>query len=108
MIYENGVWSHIDGAQIKAKTEYNALDFMNVAVNPNDKNHFFVTSYGTGLYEFKNNEFSTWYNNTNSTLYNIYPTSYQYIRIDGAIFDKDLARGLNNFSLHYTPSKKYY
>lgn len=99
MIYENGVWSHIDGAQIKAKTGYNALDFMNVAVNPNDKNHFFVTSYGTGLYEFKNNEFSTWYNNTNSTLYNIYPTSYQYIRIDGAIFDKD-----NNLLISNTSS----
>lgn len=89
MIYENGTWTNIDGEDIKSLTGYKVLDFMNVAVDPNDKNHFFVTSYGTGLFEFVDNKFSKWYNNTNSTLHNIVPSTFEYIRIDGAVYDND-------------------
>jgi len=53
MIYENNTWTNLDPTIIKNKTGYDALDFMNIAVDPLDDKHFFVTSYGTGLYEFK-------------------------------------------------------
>jgi hypothetical protein len=92
MIYENGVWINISGNHIKSITGYNALDFMNVAIHPNDNSHFFVTSYGTGLYEFKNNEFYKWHNNTNSNgvIYTIIDGNpFNYIRLDGAIFDNN-------------------
>lgn len=90
MIYENGTWTNLDPADIKAVTGYKALDFMNVAVDPSDNKHFFVTSYGTGLYEFKDNSFYHWYNNQNTTLETLSAGSpYSYIRLDGAIFDSD-------------------
>ncbi len=90
MIYENNVWTNIDGGAIASITGNPVLDFMNVAVHPDDNSHFFVTSYGTGLYEFKGNKFINWYNHTNSTLTTVVPANpLLYIRLDGAIFDNN-------------------
>lgn len=90
MIYENGTWTNITASQISSVTGVPPLDFMNVAVDPADNKHFFVTSYGTGLYEFKNNELFKWHNTTNSTLesHPLVPTLPNlYTRLDGATFD---------------------
>ena len=59
MIFENGRWTNISGNDIQAQAGMatRVLDFMNVAVDPTDNSRFFVTSYGTGLYEFRNNQF---------------------------------------------------
>ena len=90
MIYdENGSWNNIYSSEIQKKTGYTVTDFMNVAVDPTDAKHFFVTSYGTGLYEFRNDVFVNWYNQLNSKLETIVPADpYRYIRLDGAVFDK--------------------
>jgi len=88
MMYENGVWTNIPASAISSVTGVNPLDFMNVAVNPADNKHFFVTSYGTGLFEFRNNEFFKWHNPTNSTLETIFENQpFIYTRLDGATFD---------------------
>ena len=91
MIYENNTWTNIYAqTEITHLIQRLPLDFVNVAVNPKDHNNFFVTSYGTGLYEFKDNKFVNWYNHLNSTLFTIIPAHpFEYIRLDGAIFDKD-------------------
>jgi len=92
MIYENSSWKVIDESHIKPFTRSSALDFMNIAVDPQDDKHFFVTSYGTGLYEFRDDEFYKWHNHNNSTLNSIFPgqgSEYSYIRLDGAIFDEN-------------------
>lgn len=90
MMYENNTWTNLDPADIKLKTTYDALDFMNVAVDPLDNKHFFVTSYGTGLYEFTDNVFSKWHNISNSTIETVLVDApNNYMRLDGAIFDKD-------------------
>ena len=52
MHYDGTQWRNIPTETIMAKTGMKALDFMNVVVDPNDIHHYFVTSYGTGLYEF--------------------------------------------------------
>jgi len=88
MILENGVWTNSYDNTIQAQTNSSVLDFMNTAVDPLDNKHFFVTSYGTGLYEFKNNVLYKWYNETNSTIKSIFPGNNTYIRLDGAIWDK--------------------
>ncbi|MEA4935714.1 MAG: two-component regulator propeller domain-containing protein [Paludibacter sp.] len=93
MIYENNMWKNISGSNIQTITKSAALDFVNVAVDPADNTHFFVTSYGNGLYEFKNDAFVNWYhhNSPNSTIETAVPGSveYSYIRLDGAVYDKD-------------------
>jgi len=89
MMYEAGVWTNIYAKAIQQKTGHLVNDFMNVAVDPLDNKHFFVSSYGTGLYEFKNNGFANWYNYLNSKLETtVSADPYRYTRLDGAIFDQ--------------------
>jgi len=90
MIFENETWSNIYNATIKASTNGPVSDFMNTAIDPNDNTHFFVTSFGNGLFEFRENTFYKWHNYLNSTIESVVPNDpYNYMRLDGAIFDKD-------------------
>ncbi|MDP4237929.1 MAG: two-component regulator propeller domain-containing protein [Bacteroidota bacterium] len=99
MMYENGVWTNINGSTIQNQTSQSVLDFLNVAVDPLDSKHFFVTSYGNGLFEFKNNVYVNWYNYTNSTISSIFPGNIDYMRLDGAIYDQNNNLFLTNTSV---------
>jgi hypothetical protein len=99
MMFENGNWTNILNQDIQSKTGKQALDFINVAVDPADNKHFFVTSYGTGLYEFRNNVFYRLYNESNSTIKSIFPGDSYYMRLDGAIFDKNNNLFLTNMNV---------
>jgi hypothetical protein len=63
---------------------------MDVAEDPNDPSHFFVTSYGTGLYEFRNNTLYAHYTPNNSILCSAvkHDPNY-YTRTSNAVFDKE-------------------
>lgn len=94
MIYENEQWKNIytqeilDVIQQEIKWQP-ALDFMNVAVDPEDPTHFFVTSYGNGLFEFRNDAFHKWHHHKNSPFVNVFDFEpYTYLRMDGAIYDQ--------------------
>lgn len=90
MIYKNGSWTNITNDYIQGKTGKRALDFMNVAVDPSDEDHFYVTSYGTGLYEFRGDTLVKHYTPSNSILGTAvadHPDSYT--RTDNAVFDEE-------------------
>ena len=53
MHYYDKRWTNIPIEAIQSKTNLPCHDFMNVAAEPGKPQHYFVTSYGTGLYEFK-------------------------------------------------------
>ncbi len=91
MMYENSTWTNLYGRDIQKETGHEVLDFENVAVDPVDNKHFFVTSYGTGLFEFKENKFFKWHNySSGSTIVTIDSNNpYNYMRLDGAVFDKN-------------------
>lgn len=89
MRYDGERWTNIEQATIKSQTGKDALDFMNVAVDPFDKSHYFVTSYGTGLYEFKNDKVVRHVvaGSDNTLVASGNPDTYT--RLDGALFDGD-------------------
>lgn len=91
MIYDGQKWTNIPHQYIDEKAGYVALDFMNIAVDPMDENHFFATSFGTGLYEFRNNELIRCYHHENSPIQTRVPGefAYFYIRLDAGMFDND-------------------
>ncbi len=66
-----------------------ARNFFCLAVNPKDNNNLFFGSWGYGVYEFLNNEWTNSYNQLNSTLQAISGYSYGFIRISGMVFDKN-------------------
>ena len=90
MVYEDGRWYNFDEKAIAAKTGLPCLDFVSVVVDPSDPMHYYVGSWGEGLYEFRNNEFEKLYSLNNSTLQSALPNSdnrARYVRIDGVTFD---------------------
>ena len=68
MSYENGKWTNFDeGAAAKA-IGYDIRDFLDIAVDPDDANHYFVSSFGEGVIEIKDNAFVQLYNHKNTPL----------------------------------------
>jgi len=87
MVYENGQWYNYDENAVSAKTGLPCLDFVSVTVDPSDPMHYFVGSWGEGLYEFRNNEFVNLYSIANSSLLSAIAGSNRYVRVDGLVFD---------------------
>lgn len=99
MIYDNGHWKNITNSQITSQIGKRALDFMNVAVDPQDAEHFFVTSYGTGVYEFQGEVVKNHYTARNSELASAAPDVPDlYTRTDGAAFDYEGQLWIENAS----------
>ncbi len=63
-------------------------DAMRVIADPDNENHFFVSSWGNGLYEFLDGELINNYNQYNSPLASIRPGE-NYTRICGLAWDHD-------------------
>jgi len=82
-------WFNLDENAVSEKTGFPCNDLMSVAVDPRDPDHYFVSSWGEGVYEFRNNEFVKLYNQTNSSLETAIPGNSQYVRIDGLVYDRN-------------------
>jgi len=91
MQYQDGTWHNIYYSEIASQAGIDPLDFMNVAVDPLDPEHFFVTSYGTGLYEFNGSTLVKNYMHYNSPLTTLAPGPYEnmYVRTDAGMYDTD-------------------
>lgn len=91
LVYKDEKWSNISNKQeIVEQTKVPFRDILNLAFDPNDPTHYFATSFGEGLYEFRDSKYSKLYTNRNSPLESsIVGDSSNYIRIDGATFDPD-------------------
>lgn len=90
MMYDNDEWVNITSSYIQGKTGKKALDFVHIAVDPKDSEHYFVASYGTGLYEFYTDTLVNHYTPHNSILGSAAPTAPDtYTRVDNLAFDAD-------------------
>ncbi len=79
-LYENNAWT---------KIQYNDVyDAMRAFIDPLDNNHFFVTSWGSGLLEYMDNELIHRYKDDNSPLQTIIPGA-PYVRLCGMAMDKN-------------------
>jgi ligand-binding sensor domain-containing protein len=103
MTYENDEWYNFDEMIVNRKTyemfkEY-TRDYLSIAVDPDDENHYFIATYGEGVIELKDNEFVTLHNADNSTLRSttniidpetgIEKPNPNYVRVGSVCFDKD-------------------
>lgn len=88
MIFEDDRWTNISSYMLNQSFGLRPHDLMNVAQDPNDKEHYFVTSYGNGVLEMNGKEGVALYTPDNSPLRSVVPNLPQrYTRTDGAIFD---------------------
>lgn len=90
MTYADGHWDVILAKWVG--DHYTPTDAMNVAVDMRDMSHFFVTTYGQGVYEYRNNQlFTRYYPRTQGcTLEAIIPDQpYWYTWTAGAMLDAE-------------------
>ena len=114
MFYENGTWVNVSNEKINEACDATILDLMNVAQDPNDKDHYFVTSYCAGLLEMYHDEVVDLYTPDNSTLISAAPNNpKEYTRTDGAMYDEQgnlwilNAAGTKNINI-FTPDKQWF
>lgn len=103
--YEDGTWFNFDESKIQYGTSHyysGPKDFTSVAVSPVDPSLYYVSSYGEGLIEIKDNEFSKIYTIGNSELESATTSNqYQYTRLSGLAFDKDNNLWMTNVETNY-------
>lgn len=92
---QDGQWYNFDETiadkEIYQSIGDNSKDYMGVAADPDDENHYYIATYGQGVIELKNNEFVKLHNIDNSTLrspYNENPDP-RNVRTGSVCFDKD-------------------
>jgi hypothetical protein len=78
-IHDNNTWTNIK------YTEF--YDAMRAFIDPADETHFFVTSWGGGLLEYRDNELINRYKDDNSPLQTIIQGA-PYVRLCGMAMDK--------------------
>lgn len=87
LTFKDETWSGIDNRQeIAETTGVPFLDLLNLAIDPQDDGHYFMTSWGEGLYEFRDSGFYKLHNQYNSPLITMIPGG-RFCRVDGAAFD---------------------
>jgi len=94
MIYDGNAdmdneWYNIDQAKVATQSPGKHFnDVTSIAIDPEDETHFYASTWGGGVFEFKNYEFANLYYPGNSTLQSINGSDYRTIRVDGLCFDK--------------------
>ncbi|MDR1624854.1 MAG: T9SS type A sorting domain-containing protein [Tannerellaceae bacterium] len=93
MIYDTQeqIWNNIPHIN-------NFKDATGIAVDKNDESHLFVSSWGEGVYEIKENELVKIYNEKNSALQSALPTN-GYTRVEGLCFDNNNNLWMTNSSV---------
>lgn len=89
MIYKNGTWYNYNTGFFAEQLDgFVPHNFDNVIVEPNHPEHFFISSFGNGLFEFKNDKLVKWHTPLNSGLDSKIedrPTAYTWV--DGLRYD---------------------
>lgn len=89
MIYQDHIWTNISNSLLSSQAGGLAIrDLMNVAQDPLDDSHYFVTTYGTGLLEMRDTTLVQHYLPHNSPLSPAATDNPNaYTRTDGAMYD---------------------
>lgn len=100
MVYENEKWTNFDENQILKQSKSNRFsDVTTIAVDPRDPTHYFASTWGEGVFEFKDNEFVKVYDINNSTLSTVSSSDPRsYMRVEGLCYDNQNNLWMTNIS----------
>lgn len=91
--YQNDRWFNFPNKNMKDLTGYRYVNICSVDEDPTEPGHYFASSFGYGIYEFRNGEFIAHYNNktTNDTIASVLESgpTYAYVRVPMVRFDND-------------------
>lgn len=84
-----GKWFNFPEDTIKNLTKLKYRNICAVDEDPTEPGHYFASSFGNGLFEFRNGEFVQQYDLKNSALESAAGTSRDYVRVPNITFDKE-------------------
>ena len=88
---ENYRWINLPEDTIKSVTGYKYVNICSIDEDPTEPGHYFASSFGYGVYEFRNGKFVKHYNHENSELKSVSSGkySYAYVRVPTVQFDTE-------------------
>lgn len=87
-MYHNGHWTNLTNDNLSTQAGGYVWDLMSVACDTTDLDHFYLSSYGQGIYEVNNQQIVGHWNATNSGMYDASQVDpVGYTRVDGLHFD---------------------
>ena len=89
MILNDKTWQNYDETYMTTHLGMKSTDYSDIIFDPTDQTHFYVTSFGYGLIEFRQDTFYAHYNADNSAIESISSTQYPYLWVDGLRYDTD-------------------
>lgn len=92
LFYEDGKWSYLDDSEIIGKETPKSwyIAATDLIQDPKDASHHYLSTFGTGLYEFRDKKFTKHHTYGNSELMSILPNNTynkNYVRISALGFD---------------------
>ena len=84
-----GKWFNFPEDTIKNLTKLKYRNICAVDEDPTEPGHYFASSFGNGLFEFRNGKFVQQYDLKNSALESAAGTSRDYVRVPNITFDKE-------------------
>ncbi len=97
MMYEDGAWNSFEEDGIAKRTAGHYKNMTSIVQDPKDPSHHYASSFGQGIYEFRDMKFVRQYTHMAkeglseviaSPLESVVPTSYTYTRISRLQYDK--------------------
>ena len=85
----NHKWLNFPEDEIKEITKLKYLNICSADEDPTEPGHIFASSFGHGLFEFRNGEFVQHYDFNNSALETAVKNNRDYIRVPEVIFDNE-------------------
>ena len=88
-VYDGYRWNSLITDSIKTATGLECNNICSVDEDPTEPGHYFASSFGNGIFEFRNGKFVKHYDFENSILESAVPDNKKYTRIPTVKFDKD-------------------
>ena len=117
--YVNDSWNNLPEDTVKKATGLKYVNMCSIDEDPTEPGHYFASSFGYGIYEFREGKFVNHYSIHNSPLETVVPSNNRYVRVPMVKFDnegnlwcintgvKDIVKILKKdgtwISLHYKP-----
>lgn len=88
MMYEEGTWTAFQEEGIAEQTGVHYKNMTSIVQDPKDENHHYASSFGQGIYEFRNLELVNHITDKNSKLESAVPGTNRYTRICRLQYDE--------------------
>ncbi len=85
-------WFNFPEDIVKSTTKLNYRNICSIDEDPNEEGHYFASSFGNGVFEFRNGEFVKQHNHKNSIIESVIPNvdnNCNYNRVPYVKFDKE-------------------